>query len=356
MFTFNRSRHVTSILAIILVIGLFVTGCGSTQTTAPVVQAGSTSDAQSQPKVPDLTQPNAEFGALQKAAEQFVAKGPRLMATKDVYEKIVQGKDSNYWILSTRSQKDYDAGHVEGAVLITRTDFAKEESFANVPKDKKIVSYCYTGTGAAFVSTMFNLMGYDAAAMTYGMVDWTSKDEVVATAARPKAKANLPIETTENKLTGVHELPQLDTGKTTAEEIAKAMGKAYFGSGKALSIATADLKTRLIDMKDLTTYLVIDVRNPETYAKGHIPTAVNIPFAETMKLENLKKIPAHKTLVIVSEDGQSANQIAALYNYLGYNAQVLLYGMMTWSNDPNVVGMPLWQGPPSYPWVGTVKP
>lgn len=146
-------------------------------------------------------------------------------------------------------------------------------------------------------------------------------------------------------MTGNHELPQINTGKTTPEEIVKAMGKAYFGSAKPLSIATADLKTRLIDMKDTTTYLIIDVRSPEIYAKGHIPTAVNIPFADTMKLENLKKIPSYKTLVIVSEDGQSANQITALYNFLGYNAQVLLYGMSTWTTKADVVGIPAWQGP-----------
>lgn len=153
-----------------------------------------------------------------------------------------------------------------------------------------------------------------------------------------------------------HELPQISTGKTTPAEIAKEMAKAYFGSGDTLSIASADLKTRLIDMKDKTTYLIIDVRSPESYAKGHIPTAVNIPYADTMKLENLIKIPSYKTLVIVSEDGQSANQVTALYNFLGYNAQVLLYGMSTWTTNADVVGMPAWKGPQNFPWVGTVNP
>jgi 3-mercaptopyruvate sulfurtransferase SseA len=104
-------------------------------------------------------------------------------------------------------------------------------------------------------------------------------------------------------LTGNHELPQINTGKTTPEEIVKAMGKAYFGSAKPLSIATADLKTRLIDMKDTTTYLIIDVRSPEIYAKGHIPTAVNIPFADTMKLENLKRfLPIKPSLLSAKMD------------------------------------------------------
>lgn len=50
-----------------------------------------------------------------------------------------------------------------------------------------------------------------------------------------------------------------------------------------------------------------------------------IPYSETMKLENLKQILGNKILVIVSEDGQSANQVSALYNLLGYNSQVLLH-------------------------------
>lgn len=353
MSVLRFTRGSARILAPVLALGLLISGCGATEATAP---ASTTANPATQTATTDLSQPNAEFSALQKAAEQYVLKGPRLISATDVYEKAVKAKDPSYWILSTRSQKDYDAGHVEGAVLITRTDFAKEESFNQVPKDKKIISYCYTGTGAAFVSTVLDLMGYDATPMTYGMVDWTSKDEVVATPARPKAKVDLPVETTENKLTGTHELPQLNTGKTTPDEIAKAMAKAYFGNGQTLSIATADLKTRLIDMKDTTTYLVIDIRKTESYAKGHIPTAVNIPYADTMKLDSLKKIPSYKTLVIVSEDGQSANQITALYNFLGYNAQVLLYGMSTWTTNADIVGMPSWKGPQNFPWVGTVKP
>lgn len=71
---------------------------------------------------------------------------------------------------------------------------------------------------------MFNFMGYDAVSMTYGMADWTSKPEVLATQALPKAKAALSVETTDNKLTGVHELPQLATGKTAVEDIVYAKG------------------------------------------------------------------------------------------------------------------------------------
>lgn len=296
-----------------------------------------------------------EFALLQKAAHEYVQKPARLIEAKELYEKVVVPKNTGYMIISTRTPEDYAKGHIEGAVRITRTEFAQDEAFTKLQKDKRLVLYCYTGSGAAYVATMLNLMGYDAVSMKFGYVDWTSNPEVLATSSFPKPTAAMPMEQTTNVLSGSNLFPVLETGGKTVADIAKARGKVYFRSGKPRNITADELKRDVYDEKK-SGYLILDLRSPQLYARGHLPGSYNIPYADSMKLENLKKIPRGKTLVIVSEDGQNAMQASALYNFLGYNSVALLYGMLSWTDDTDLAGAPSWPGAHNYPWVGTAKP
>lgn len=48
--------------------------------------------------------------------------------------------------------------------------------------------------------------------------------------------------------------------------------------------------------------LIIDARNPEAYIKGHIPTAINIPFLDVFNyVETLHTIPRDTLLIVYCE-------------------------------------------------------
>ncbi len=47
--------------------------------------------------------------------------------------------------------------------------------------------------------------------------------------------------------------------------------------------------------------IIIDVRNPNEYHKGHIPTSINIPYNKFDKLK--RSLPKEKTLIIYCERG-----------------------------------------------------
>ena len=51
----------------------------------------------------------------------------------------------------------------------------------------------------------------------------------------------------------------------------------------------------IVDEKD-KNYLIVDVRDPDSYKRGHVPTAINIPAYEVDK--NLKKLSKNKTLIL----------------------------------------------------------
>ena len=86
----------------------------------------------------------------------------------DVVKEIVDNADEDYVLLSVRQAADYAVCHVPGAINIP---FGKgmQEGFADLPKDKTIIVYCYSGQTASQVTAILRLLGYEAFNMTYGM-------------------------------------------------------------------------------------------------------------------------------------------------------------------------------------------
>ena len=88
--------------------------------------------------------------------------------SEDDAKKLLDTKDASAMFLSVRKAEDYVKGHIEGAINIP---FGKgmEQQFNMLPKDKKIVVYCYTGQTAGQVVAGLRLLGYDAVSMHSGM-------------------------------------------------------------------------------------------------------------------------------------------------------------------------------------------
>ena len=89
--------------------------------------------------------------------------------SEDDLKAMVDAKDESILILSVRKAEDYAAGHIEGAINIP---FGKEmipAFMSELPKDKKIVVYCYTGQTAGQATAALRLLGYDAVSLNGGM-------------------------------------------------------------------------------------------------------------------------------------------------------------------------------------------
>ena len=113
------------------------------------------------------------------------------------------------------------------------------------------------------------------------------------------------------------------------------LAEIYFSQGPR-TMQAADLFENLNDGDPENDPYVISLRSAEHYAKGHIPGAVNMSVKELFSAGNLATIPPDKDVVLVCYTGQTAGQATAALNMLGYDAYSLLFGMSSWTTDPDV--------------------
>lgn len=285
-------------------------------------------------------EPTKDFEVVRAKIEEWLASKPKPVVTVDeVFENLNDGDTSNDpFVLSVRSPEHFELGHVPGAVNIPWKQVAKPESLAQLPKDKPIVDYCYTGHTGQVAMTALNLMDYHVTNMKFGMMAWTKNDDVLATARfDPNAVPDYRVESEPNDATASYNFPDLDTGASDEAEIIRTAIDNYLSSDKAPVITAQALFENLNDGDESNDPVILSVRNPEDYAKGHIPGAINIPWTELGKAENLAKLPPDKPIVAYCYTGHTGQIATTLLNTLGYDVTNLKFGMMGWSKDPEVV-------------------
>lgn len=241
------------------------------------------------------------------------------ISEKDFVQMVVEGQDMT--ILDIRSAEDYGKGHVKGAVNLP-WGTAIAEQMANIPADKPVFVYCYTGQTAGQAVVTLNLAGLDARSVNLG---W-----------------NLGI----SKVEGVDAVTVTDAATlgSEAREISPAIMSAitsyYEGLGtiaderfKNYKVSEDNLKA-MIDNKE-EGFQVLSVRKADDYVAGHIEGAVNVPFGKEMIPGFVSTLDASKKVVVYCYTGQTAGQAVAVLRLMGYDAVSLNGGMGTAANAPN---------------------
>jgi rhodanese-related sulfurtransferase len=77
----------------------------------------------------------------------------------------------DYFIVNYWGADDYNnIGHIEGAYQFTpKMSLKSDEMLENLPTDKKIVIYCWTGQTSAQVISYLRILGYEAYSLLYGV-------------------------------------------------------------------------------------------------------------------------------------------------------------------------------------------
>jgi len=132
-----------------------------TETSANVLEGGAAADIK-----PEIQAAVTDYFA--KLAELKGTTYANYKISEDEAKKLLDAEDSSVMFLSIRKAEDFAKGHIEGAMNIP---FAKgmEASFDQLPKDKKIIVYCYSGQTAGQTVAILRLLGYDAVSLNSGM-------------------------------------------------------------------------------------------------------------------------------------------------------------------------------------------
>ncbi|GED32055.1 hypothetical protein BCE02nite_31960 [Brevibacillus centrosporus] len=107
-------------------------------------------------------------------------------------------------------------------------------------------------------------------------------------------------------------------------------GNSAVESSNALQVIGSEALTQMInDRNDMT---IVDLREPELFAKGRVPNAINIPFAEIKT--NYTRIPKDKKVVFVCHTGRMGTESG---NFLLENGYKDVYnldgGMAKWNGQ-----------------------
>jgi len=92
------------------------------------------------------------------------------------------------------------------------------------------------------------------------------------------------------------------------------------------SITGKELQSML---KDGSPSVIVDVREPELYSKGHIPGAINIPY-DTAKGRILKELSPKDRIVFVCHGGPMGDELAEILVKNGYTKVYNIKGGMKW--------------------------
>jgi rhodanese-related sulfurtransferase len=255
-----------------------------------------------------------------------------------------QGK--RYQILSVRKPEDYSgAGHVPHAINVYWRDILKDENLARLDPAKTQIIYCYYGHASMITYTLLGLLGHKPLNLDFGMMGWN----VEALVKEPwDQKANYEVEMVANRPEAVYPLPVITSQQQDARGIIKERAIQYLAEASPV-IESSEVKA-LIDDWDhkKADYQILSVRSTESHERGHVPHAINIPWARIAELGNLKQLDPSRTIIVYSDNGQTGQSAATILSLLGYKAVNMMFGMADW-NRASVDKSMLWDGVAAYP-------
>ena len=111
-----------------------------------------------------------------------------------------------------------------------------------------------------------------------------------------------------------------------------AVANNYFTSKLAFETDPSDVYHDITNK--LSGFIVLDARTPETFAKGHVPGAINIPH-RTIDASTTAALPRDKVIVTYC-DGvfrNASTHAAAKLTALGFKVEEMLDGMSGWRRE-----------------------
>ena len=108
------------------------------------------------------------------AVTGYFPNGTKNIKASALFDNLNDGDTSNDpFMIDVRAPEDYAAGHIPGAVNIGAKALFTAENLGKIPTDTPVVVNCYSGQTASQVTSVLNMLGYDASNLKFGLASWS---------------------------------------------------------------------------------------------------------------------------------------------------------------------------------------
>jgi len=195
----------------------------------------------------------------------------------------------------------------------------------------------YNRHWAAQTAAAWNILGYRAVPLLYGIQSWTQEEAPTGYEAFPtQSLVNSLVK--EETAFDQFDLPEVKYVQGKTEEYIVQSSGAYLDRNYKGFINAEDL-LGVLQQGSERDYFMVDIRQQQHYLSGHLEDSVNISLAELADIEMLKHLPLNKKIILIGYDGMDASQGTRVLITLGYDAVALKYGMSYWHGDEKVTGI-----------------
>jgi rhodanese-related sulfurtransferase len=320
-------KSINKIVAVVFLLALVACSGGSKPKQAESVPSVETKAAPV--KINDEAQKLLKY--LEETGDYVNGRDfPSLIKASAVHKEL-EGK---LRIIDLRNTGAFAKGHIKGAVNIEFSQIP--DYFTNVIKPfefDKIVLVCSDGQISSYATSLVRLMGYgNVYAMRWGMSGWNNDFAKDSWFYNVSSKFEDKLELTENLSKYTSDFPQMNTGKSSGEEIMAARFKSVFAAGSADIFVTADEV-----FASPANYFTMNYERKDKYDAGHIPGSIRYKPNGTLGiLTEMETIPTDKSVIVYCGTGHNSGFITAYLRLFGYNAKTLIYGNNAFMYDKMV--------------------
>ena len=86
--------------------------------------------------------------------------------------KQIMDSQEGYVILDVRTEEEYDAGHIPGAIVISHEEIKEKAEEVLTDKDQLILVYCRSGRRSKIAAEALVELGYTKIKEFGGIIDW----------------------------------------------------------------------------------------------------------------------------------------------------------------------------------------
>jgi rhodanese-related sulfurtransferase len=263
----------------------------------------------------------ALLGYLEEMGDYVNSRNfPSLIKATSVYDELTK----NNHIIDLRGSEAFAKGHIKGAVNIAFTEIP--DYFTNDIKPfefERIIMVCYSGQMSSYATSLLRLLGYgNVYAMRWGMSAWNKEAAKSSWLDVVSSNFENKLELKTNEKAEKVDLPKLNSGYSTGEEIANTRINQLFKAGIVDAIISAD---KVFEQPD--KYYSINYDRRDKYEAGHIPGAIRYKPNGTLGISSeMQTIPTDKEVVVYCGTGHNSGFVTAYLRLFGYNAKTLIFG------------------------------